>query len=384
MNLFDIAVVLAALLAIAGGWRLGLVTRALGWLGALAGLAIAVAAVPALTNWMDPSSDVGVLLLTAGGFVALVAIGQSVGVAIGSRLRPRTEDQHLRIADSLGGSVLGVVGVVVIVWLLVPLLSVTEGWVSSTTRTSAVARAVSDHLPEPPARLRELERNLANGSFPELFANLQPSPELPPPPDGSPIAADLLSQVAASSARVQGEACGLVQSGSAFSVGDGIWLTNAHVVAGTELTTLTAPDGTTGTGRVVAFDPATDLAMVRSDLLRPALALGTATESAAGLVLGFPGGGPFEPSPHEVGDMIDATGYDIYDQELVRRPLLVLSANLEPGDSGSAVLDSTGALIGIAVAIAPDQPGVAYALDVSTLAGLAPALAPIDTGDCLD
>lgn len=383
MNLFDLAVILAALLAVVGGWRLGLVTRALGWLGAVIGIAVAVVAVPALSNWIDPSSDIGVLLLTLGVFVALLAVGQAIGVAIGSRLRPRSEDQHLRVADSVGGSMLGVVGVVVIVWMLVPLMSVTEGWVSSTTRTSAVARAVSNHLPEPPAQLRELERNLANGTFPELFANLSPSPELPPPPEGSPIGAELLTQLAASSARVQGEACGLVQSGSAFSVGEGVWITNAHVVAGTELTTLTAVDGSTGTGRVVAFDSDMDLAMVRSDLIRPALPLGDGDDTSIGLVLGFPGGGPFDPSPHEVGDVITATGYDIYDSELVRRPLLILAANLEPGDSGSAVLNAQGQVIGIAVAIAPDRPGVAYALDVSTLADMAPALAPTSTGDCL-
>ncbi len=383
MNLFDLAVLLAALLAVVGGWRLGLVTRALGWLGALAGLAIAVVAVPALSDWIDPSSDVGVLLLTVGGFVLLLAGGQAIGVAAGSRLRPRTEDQHLRIADSVGGSLLGIVGVVVILWLLVPLMAVTEGWVASTTRTSAVARAVSDHLPDPPAQLQELERNLANGRFPELFANLRPSPELPPPPEGSPISPEQLATVAASSAQVKGEACGLVQSGSAFSLGDGLWITNAHVVAGTRITSLETPDGASGTGRVVAFDPQTDLAVLRSDLVRPALPRGNASDQASGLVLGFPGGGSFDPSPHQVGDVLTATGYDIYDQGLVRRPLLVLASELEPGDSGSAVVDSTGSLIGIAVAIAPDRPGVAYALDVSTLGEITPSPEPVGTGDCL-
>jgi S1-C subfamily serine protease len=84
-----------------------------------------------------------------------------------------------------------------------------------------------------------------------------------------------------------------------------------------------------------------------------------------------------------VGDVLTATGYDIYDQGLVRRPLLVLASELEPGDSGSAVVDSTGSLIGIAVAIAPDRPGVAYALDVSTLGEITPSPEPVGTGDCL-
>ena len=383
MNAFDVAVVAAALLAVTGGWRLGLVTRALGWMGALLGLAVAVLLVPLLTEWIDPGSDNGVLLLTLGGFVVLLAAGQGVGVAVGSRLRPRQDSQHLRVLDSVGGSLLGVLGVVVILWMLVPLMSMTEGWVASTTRGSTFARAVSDHLPEPPEQLRDLERSLANGNFPELFANLRPSPELPPPPEGSSVDPDRLGFLAASAARVQGLACGLVQSGSAFSVGEGVWLTNAHVVAGSAELTLTAPDGSRGEARVVAFDPDLDLAVLRSDLVRPGLPLGEASETDAGLVLGFPGGGEFEPSPHRVGDVISATGYDIYDLGLVKRPLLVLSAELEPGDSGSAVVDEEGRVIGVAVAIAPDRAGVAYALDSSTIAALAPGLEPVPTGDCL-
>ena len=37
VNVFDLLILLAAVLAVAGGWRLGLVTRALGWIGAIAG-----------------------------------------------------------------------------------------------------------------------------------------------------------------------------------------------------------------------------------------------------------------------------------------------------------------------------------------------------------
>ncbi len=94
------------------------------------------------------------------------------------------------------------------------------------------------------------------------------------------------------------------------------------------------------------------------------------TDGATGLVLGFPGGGPFEPSPFLLGEVVTATGYDIYDRDLVRRDLLVLASDLEPGDSGSAVIDGKGQVLGAAVAVAPDRPGVAYALSGDEVAAL--------------
>lgn len=386
MNVFDIIVLVAAALAVLGGWRLGLITRALGWVGAVFGLVIGVTLVPALARWINPSSDSGVLLLTAGSFILLASAGQALGVAIGSRLRPHPEDQVVRRLDSIGGSSLGLLGVVVMIWLLVPLMAQTNGWVSSATRTSALARAVTDHLPDPPSQVTDLERSLVDGNFPQLFTGLQPAPDLPPPPKGSPVDGPTLERVAASTARVQGQACALIQSGSSFSVGDGLWITNAHVVAGTRASTLTTPDGTTATGRVVAFDPRADVAVLRSDLSRPALPLADPKPNVTGLVLGFPGGGPFEPSPFLLGEELTATGYDIYDRGLVRRELLVMAADLQPGDSGSPVVDADGHVLGISVAVAPDRPGVAYALDPAAARKIlsSTAASAVDTGSCLN
>ena len=41
------------------------------------------------------------------------------------------------------------------------------------------------------------------------------------------------------------------------------------------------------------------------------------------------------------------------------------AAGLQPGDSGGALIDAEGRVVGVAFAIAPDRDGVAYALDVS-------------------
>lgn len=386
MNGLDLILILAAALAVVGGWRLGLITRALGWVGALIGGAIGVVAVPALNNWIQPPSDSGVLLLSAGGFILLISIGQALGVALGSRIRPSAVDRGLHRVDAVGGSALGVLGVVALVWLLAPLTASTSGWVASATRSSTVARAVTDHLPEPPQSLQNLERSLVDGNFPQLFTGIQPAPVLPAPPEGSPVSAELLNELAASSVKLQGEACSMVQSGSGFSVAEGLWLTNAHVVAGTGSLQLTTADGATGTGTVVSFDPEFDLALVRSDdLSGPPLEFAAAATEVRGLVLGFPGGGAFRPSPFLLGEQTTATGYDIYDEGLVSRQLLVLAAELEPGDSGSAVVDAAGRVLGVAVAVAPDREGVAYALDGEEVADRITSVgtAPVETGRCL-
>ena len=44
--------------------------------------------------------------------------------------------------------------------------------------------------------------------------------------------------------------------------------------------------------------------------------------------------------------------------------MLFLAAELRPGDSGGALVDPSGAVVGVAFAIAPDDPNVAYALTI--------------------
>jgi S1-C subfamily serine protease len=385
VNALDLVLVALAVLAAVGGWRLGFLTRALGWAGAAFGLVVALRAVPAVLGRLDLTSDTAVILLGLAGFLFLISLGQALGVAIGSRFRPRATAGVLRSLDALGGAVLGIVGVAVLGWLVLPVMAGAQGWPAALTRNSTVARVALDHLPRPPRQLVELERQLAGGRFPQLFADLRPAPELPAPPVDSPVDAALLQAAALSSVRVEGDACRSVQSGSGFVVAPGLIATNAHVVAGTERVRLTGPAGETATGVVVAFDPGADLALVRSDLDRPPLPLADPVPGDRGLVLGFPGGGPFDPSSFEVGQLLDARGFDIYDTTQVRRRLLILAADLEPGDSGSAVLRADGAVIGVAVAIAPDRPGVAYALQPDELAPLlaTAAGAPVSTGRCL-
>jgi S1-C subfamily serine protease len=385
VNGLDLVLLLLAALAAIGGWRLGFVTRAFGWLGMGIGLAVAVLAVPKVMERLDLSSQTGVLVLGLFAFVLIASVGHGLGSAIGGRLRAPVRSRAGRRLDQAGGALLGVVGVAVLAWLVLPVMSETPGWAAASARSSAVARFSIDHLPSPPAGVVTLEREVADGNFPELFAGVRPAPDLPPAPTSSPIGQEEMDRLVRSTVRIQGQACDLVQSGSGFVVAPGLVATNAHVVAGTTDLELRTPDGTTESGRVVAFDPHVDLALVSTDLDRPPLPLAAARTADRGLVLGYPGGGVLHPSPFELGDRLDARGYDIYDRDTVDRDLLVLASDLAPGDSGSAVVRADGSVIGVAVAIAPDRPGVAYALDEGQLRTLlaGPHGRRVDTGPCL-
>ena len=82
---------------------------------------------------------------------------------------------------------------------------------------------------------------------------------------------------------------------------------------------------------------------------------------------------------------IDATGRDIYDGATTRRQVLELAASLQAGDSGSALIDAGGEVVGIAFAVSSEQDGVAYALATSELTPLlaGPHQDEVSTGTCL-
>jgi S1-C subfamily serine protease len=65
--------------------------------------------------------------------------------------------------------------------------------------------------------------------------------------------------------------------------------------------------------------------------------------------------------------------------------VFIIASNLAPGDSGAALVNQQGQVVGVAFAIAPDRPGTAYALTSEELkAVLAVSRSvPVDTGPCL-
>ena len=64
--------------------------------------------------------------------------------------------------------------------------------------------------------------------------------------------------------------------------------------------------------------------------------------------------------------------------------MLVLAADLAPGDSGSPLVDEAQQVVGVAFAIAPDRAGVSYAVSTDELdAVLATVGGPVSAGPCV-
>jgi S1-C subfamily serine protease len=260
------------------------------------------------------------------------------------------------------------------------------GWTSEQARGSIIAREVNARFPDAPDTLQALRRLVGDNSFPRVFDALRPSPDPGVVPEASGLSDALATTVAASTVKIEGEACSRIQEGSGFFVADDLVVTNAHVVAGEDDSDVVLSDGTRMDGTVVAFDPARDLAVLRtSGAARPALPLDEAEVGTSGGVFGHPGGGPLEISPFQVGEQINAVGTDIYDSSRSERSVLVLAADLAPGDSGGALVDSQGQVVGVAFAVAPDRPSVAYALAVDEVTAVLSGdlTRERDTGNCL-
>lgn len=369
-----------------GGYRLGLVARVTSWIGMGLGVVVGARVLPPLLRSLEDAGSAQLLFVTLGILFGMAFIGQAMGLLLGSRLHANLPHDSVRSADRTAGAAAGVVGVLVAVWILLPLMADVPGWFAAQARTSAVAAWVDERFPEPPDTVDTLRRLVGDDQFPRVFDALQAAPDLGPPPASSNIPQPIVDAVVPSTVKVEGVACRRIQEGSGFVVGEGLVVTNAHVVAGEPETLVQRSDGSQVRATVVAFDPNRDLAVLRApDLARPALPRGEAEEGDVGAVFGHPGGGALRAAPFEVGREVRATGTDIYDQNRIERQVLVLSAALQPGDSGGALIDPDGAVVGVAFAIAPDRPGVAYALDMAELdALLAGDLSqPVDTGPCL-
>ncbi len=387
MNLLDLVLVGMAMMAMVGGYRLGFLTRTVSWVGMAVGLFAAARSLPWLFEQFRDESPASLLLL--GGIVMLVGsfVGQAIGVLIGSRLRVGLRSQEWAVADHAFGAVAGLAGMVIVIWLLLPTMAEVPGTFSNLARNSTVARAVDRILPEPPDTLVALRRLVGEDQFPRVFDAITPAPDVGPPPTDPGILPELVAAVSPSTVKVSGIACSRLQEGSGFvTLGTDVVVTNAHVVAGQGDTQVERTDGTILDATVVVFDPNRDLAVLRvPGLERTPLPIADGEPGTTGGVFGYPGGAPLRVQPFQVGDEVRAVGTDIYDQTRTEREVLVLASQLRPGDSGSALVDGAGSVVGVAFAIAPDDPNVAYALDVSELqAVLAGDLAtPVETGPCL-
>lgn len=389
LNLFDLIVIVVIVAAAVGGYRAGFITRVTSWIGLALGLAMAVLFAPRLLNALQTSADPQLrALITVAALVLVASFGATLGEIAGAHLRQRIPAGGARQVDRAAGLVVAGLGVLVLVWLLLPALAEVPGDVSAQVRNSKIAQAVDRAAPNAPGPLQALRDLVQGANFPEVFEGLRPSPGGGgPPPEATALPDAVVAQVTASTVRVSGSACRHVLEGSGFAVASNLVATNAHVVAGVEEPTVQTPAGRRIGAEVVVFDPNRDLALLSvPNLDETPLPVANAEVGEEGAVFGHPGGQvEVEVSPARITQRVNALGRDIYGGRSSQRDVLVLAANLQPGDSGGALVNTDGEVVGVAFAIAPDEPSTAYALNSTELRDVlnTPRAGAVDTGSCI-
>lgn len=383
MNPLDIAIVVALVGATIGGYQLGFAARLLAWAGVGVGLAVGAQFVARVVTAFGGDQPDGRVTVAALFLLVTASAGQGLGLTI-SRLVPRAAKPR-PVWDRWAGALLGGVGVLVLVWMLIPAFVVAKGWPARATRSSTVVRWIHDLAPTPPARFAALGRAVSDAPYPSALSPFtKPSdPGLPP---ASTMSRTVDARVRPSTVEVEGAACGRIQEGSGWVAAPGLIVTNAHVVAGESKTQVLTLAGTRLPAVVVAFDPDADLAVLSVPAMRaPALPMVSPAVGMVGAVYGHPGGGELVVIPARIAQSIVAVGTDIYRTSSSRRRVLVLASDLEPGDSGGALVNTEGRVVGVAFATDPGQEHTGYALtsdQVRVVLSHAGSTS-VDTGSCL-
>jgi S1-C subfamily serine protease len=327
----------------------------------------------------------GTRALAALGFLVFAAaIGQAVGLGVGLLLsKTRPEPARVPSVDRIAGAAVGALGLLVIVWMAVPSLASARGWTAEAARDSVIIDAVERIGPERPEQLETWARYIAEAPF-ALAPLVDPPDPGVPPRDALPRGVD--ARVRPATVLVTVTACDRVQQGSGFVAGDGLVVTNAHVIAGGAAPAIETIDGERHDARTVAYDPGRDLAVLHVPALGTTpLPLAEHEVGSTVAVYGHPGGRTLRVAPARIGEQIVAVGTDIYHRQEVRRDVLVVAADLRSGDSGAPLVDRDGRAVGVAFAIDPGSEATAYALTESEVEAVLDTVSDrtVSTGDCL-
>ncbi len=381
MTVLDWAIVAFTIAFAMWGYRQGLIVGMLTLLGfgtgALAGSRLG----PLLLN-EGSNSPYAPLFAALGALLAGAVIAVTLeSLALGLREHV-VRGRALHLADGAGGAALIAAVALGLTWVFgaVALHAPGTAQLRGDVQRSEILRGLNDLLPPSGPVLNALNR-----------VNPAPSiagPTTPVPPPDPGIASDPdVARASRSVVRVLGTACGLGVEGSGWVVQPGLVVTNAHVVAGEDDTTVTTIDGASLDATPVHYDPGNDLALLRIDA--PSIpALGTAPDpqrGTAGAVLGYPENGPYAVAAARLGDTSDVISEDSYGKGPIQRPIAFLRGSVRSGNSGGPLVDSRGRVMATVFAATTTGPPGGFAVPneiVQEAIHNETAAAPVDTGPC--
>jgi S1-C subfamily serine protease len=250
----------------------------------------------------------------------------------------------------------------------------------SAIQRSAILGALNDALPPSGPLLNVLRR-----VDPRLA--LEGPEARVPPPDAAITHDPDLQRAGESVVKVLGTACGLGVEGSGWIAKPNLVVTNAHVVAGGDDTTVTSRAGEEVDAVPMLYQPRNDLALLRV----PGLAgepLAMAARPRAGTraaVLGYPENGPFTATPARLGTTGDVISQDSYGRGPIRRRMTSFRGDVRSGNSGGPLVGPAGLVLATVFA-AEQGPGPDGGLAIPNAVAqptLDADLEPVDTGPCV-
>ncbi|MEJ7818542.1 MAG: MarP family serine protease, partial [Thermoleophilaceae bacterium] len=348
MTALDWGILAFTLIMALWGYAQGLIVGFLSLAGFALGALIGSRVAPRLLE--EGSSSPFAPLIALVGALLVGGILASGLELLGFRLRGRLGDS-LGVLDGMGGAV------------LVACLGLALAWVAGAV---ALNTPGARELREPIQRSSILTRlNAAlppSGPLLQTLARFDPFPTIAGPDPGvrapdSAIGRDPQVRAAARSVvRVLGTACGLGVQGSGWVAGNGLVVTNAHVIAGQDDTTVqVGGGGPRQDAQAVYVDAGNDLAVLRVQGIGgvPALPLNDgASPGTNAAVLGFPENGPYDVEPARLGRTRTVLSQDAYGRGPTRRRITALRGLVRSGNSGGPMVDGAGRVVATVFAAA--------------------------------
>jgi S1-C subfamily serine protease len=360
------------------GYRQGLIVGVLTLLGFGAGALAGSRLGPLLLDEGSSSAyaplfaALGALLV--GGLIAVTL--ESLALGLRERL---VRGRALHLADGAGGAALIAAVALGLIWVFgaVALHAPSTAQLRADVQRSLILRRLNDLLPPSGPVIHALNR-------------VDPAPSIAGPttpvaPPDPAIASDPdVGRASRSVVRVLGTACGLGVEGSGWVAEPGLVVTNAHVVAGEDDTTVTTIDGASLDATPIRYDPGNDLALLRIDAEIPALDIApNPPRGAAGAVLGYPENGPYAVSAARMGDTSSVIGEDSYGNGPLHRSLAFLRGSVRSGNSGGPLVDSQGRVMATVFAATTSGPPGGFAVPNAVVQeALGATATSVDTGPC--
>jgi len=378
VTVLDWAIVAFTLALGLWGYRQGLIVGAMtlaGFgIGAFAGsrLAPLVLAKGADSPYAPLLAALGALL--AGALLAVAVESFALGLRARWIRRPA-----LHLADGAGGAALIASVALGLAWVFgaVALHAPSTERLRADVQQSLILRSLNEVLPSSGPVLSALDRvdpaPAAGG--PTAFVS---------PPEDSIVSDPDVVRAGSSVVRVLGTACGLGVEGSGWAVRPGVIVTNAHVVAGSDDTTVTTADGVELDATPVYYGPSDDLALLRVGAELPTLPISSDRDSGdLAAVLGYPENGPYALAPARLGDTRATVSEDSYGNGPVDRTITALRGLVRSGNSGGPLVDAEGRALGtVFAATTVGYPGGFAIPSELVREALAQMSTAVDTGPC--